>query len=484
VFIDATLAANKKVCSNHIRGCRSQLDPDDSYSRCESCRKVERTRDQERRAAAAIAAQVSANATEKTCTTCRKVLSMDMFQGEKAGVTTKTCRPCRDDNKKQDAKRDLEHRNALARVTAAKPERKQNKRAYRDENHEKMVQYDLTSKARRLESLGPEGYLAHNAAQAATWRSKNPEKYAAFNEKRRTDLHQFFKANYVQPSKNKILEFTITEEDFASIAREPCFYCGEMENIEVDGVSVERGFNGIDRKDQTRGYVLDNCVSACNMCNIMKKSLHVDIFLKRVEHMVSYNFQMETEAKRFPHVFRDHMDCKFITYVNSAKKRNKHFYLTRDEFNAIVNNNCYLCDKPTSETHLTGIDRFDSSIGYIFDNCRPCCGECNYMKNDYEFDFFREKLLIIYHHRILPSKSSELTNSFVDVAPTELQFMSIMQRSQKKTKIEIAKKSMIRKQKSHDHLRETLGDEEYRRKHATDVAERRRKKKQNSASEL
>jgi len=130
VFIDVTVASGKKVCKNHIRGCRAQLDLDFKFTKCDVCREKERLRDQTLRAAAASAAsQVTADATEKPCTTCRKVFSMNMFQGEK-GIT-KTCRTCRDDNKKQDENRNREHRNALARIAEAKPERKKQKRESR-----------------------------------------------------------------------------------------------------------------------------------------------------------------------------------------------------------------------------------------------------------------------------------------------------------------------------------------------------------------
>ena len=52
---------------------------------------------------------------------------MEMFQGKKR-ATTKTCRSCRDVNCRQDALRDRDHRNALARVAEAQPERKDRKR--------------------------------------------------------------------------------------------------------------------------------------------------------------------------------------------------------------------------------------------------------------------------------------------------------------------------------------------------------------------
>lgn len=131
VFVDETKSLGKKVCKNYIRGCSAQLDLDFSYSGCDKCREEKRLREQAKReATAAIAAQVADDASEKPCTTCFKVLPMDMFRGKKGG-TTKQCQVCRDDNKKQDELRDREHRNALARVAESQPVRRERKREAR-----------------------------------------------------------------------------------------------------------------------------------------------------------------------------------------------------------------------------------------------------------------------------------------------------------------------------------------------------------------
>jgi hypothetical protein len=45
-----------------------------------------------------------------------------------------------------------------------------------------------------------------------------------------------------------------------------------------------------------------------------------------------------------------------------------------------------------------GIDRYDNKKGYILENIRPCCGECNYMKIDYDFNDVIEKLMLIYNN--------------------------------------------------------------------------------------
>jgi hypothetical protein len=49
LFIDETKLAGKKLCYNHKRGCRTQLDESYTKSRCEPCLVVEREKDKMRR---------------------------------------------------------------------------------------------------------------------------------------------------------------------------------------------------------------------------------------------------------------------------------------------------------------------------------------------------------------------------------------------------------------------------------------------------
>ena len=52
---------------------------------------------------------------------------------------------------------------------------------------------------------------------------------------------------------------------------------------------------------------------------------------------------------------------------------------------------CYLCGKESNYKHSNGIDRINNDIGYTEDNIACCCAECNYMKNNYQYDDFIEK---------------------------------------------------------------------------------------------
>lgn len=87
-----------------------------------------------------------------------------------------------------------------------------------------------------------------------------------------------FNALYLEYSigaKRRNLEFSLTKEQFRNITSSNCFYC----NIEPKQQARRKGrnnglytHNGIDRKNNN-GYILDNCVACCKICNIAKATL-------------------------------------------------------------------------------------------------------------------------------------------------------------------------------------------------------------------
>lgn len=63
----------------------------------------------------------------------------------------------------------------------------------------------------------------------------------------------------------KIKGWTLTFEEYAKLIAEPCTYC-KLPNMETYGT-------GLDRLDNKRGYHLDNVVSCCPECNIVRNSI-------------------------------------------------------------------------------------------------------------------------------------------------------------------------------------------------------------------
>lgn len=83
----------------------------------------------------------------------------------------------------------------------------------------------------------------------------------------------------------------------------------------------------------------------------------------------------------------------FNQYKFNAKKRMLDFILTKQEFNSITCQNCFYCGAPpkplgfvrlgyNGAATVNGIDRVNSDLGYLVNNCVASCSDCNYMKMD------------------------------------------------------------------------------------------------------
>lgn len=98
-----------------------------------------------------------------------------------------------------------------------------------------------------------------------------------------------------------------------------------------------------------------------------------------------------------------------MRYIRSAVKRGIEWRLSPEEFLQIVKKDCTYCNDPpriynskpnygkgkTVKTLMNGIDRKDSSLGYITGNVVPCCGTCNRMKMAMDESDFRFQVLKI-----------------------------------------------------------------------------------------
>lgn len=69
---------------------------------------------------------------------------------------------------------------------------------------------------------------------------------------------------YKHSAKKRGYEWSISDADAEALFVAPCEYCGQTE------------LNGIDRVDNTIGYVEGNVVSCCSTCNYAKKDMTMD----------------------------------------------------------------------------------------------------------------------------------------------------------------------------------------------------------------
>lgn len=110
--------------------------------------------------------------------------------------------------------------------------------------------------------------------------------YGAANRKPKGEANKnSLISSYKSNAKRKKLEFNLTNDEMVKLFQSNCFYCGsEPKNIydrpRTNGAYV---YNGIDRKDNKIGYVLDNVVPCCSQCNYVKNSFDYVDFIKWVD---------------------------------------------------------------------------------------------------------------------------------------------------------------------------------------------------------
>ena len=477
VFVDETAALGKKLCKQYVRGCRAQLDAEYPKSTCEECLVIEREKDRARRGYAQKTTAPEPN--KQVCTTCCKTLDEEQFIGHN-DVQTKTCASCRESNRLQDMKRDKEHRNELARIAEQKPERKAVKQQWNENNYEKVALKSMNYRQRQIEA-DVDQYLNKNAENAKQWRDNNPEK-VAINNLNKINSVELQYGVYSRSARDKNLDFKLSITDFTILTEQSCYYCGIMQ---------ERGFNGIDRMNSEVGYVADNCVSCCQMCNYMKASLSVDAFLGRVEHILTYNGRIN--GRLFPEMFPDYNSCSYNRYTIRASKKNIEFALSQAEFDALKLHPCYLCGKQSNSQHLNGIDRIDNNKGYMMDNVKPCCFGCNHIKRNYVLDDIFNKFMDIHSFKIVDENAVQ-TNFMVNQITVEsvengianydvnneliqTNNKDMVTNTNKKTDEEKREAARIRKANQRLRLKEKYGNDEYNRQKAEELAKYRKNKK-------
>ncbi len=110
-------------------------------------------------------------------------------------------------------------------------------------------------------------------------------------------------------------------------------------------------------------------------------------------------------AKRFSGVLSPkykHGCNRFCEYRLHARDRNIIFDLPVEDFKRLITQPCHYCNGfstyKNKQSRGNGIDRKDSNIGYIIDNCVPCCATCNFVKNSMPYSDFITYIRSIYEN--------------------------------------------------------------------------------------
>jgi hypothetical protein len=123
-----------------------------------------------------------------------------------------------------------------------------------------------------------------------TWKSvgaKNKPWQLACGQAARNNLE----FQYKRGAKKRNLDYSLTSEEFDKLVTGNCLYCGDSLTNTIKGQGKTSGdfkYTGIDRVDSSKGYILDNCVSCCWMCNNMKHTTSKEIFINHIKKIYEY----------------------------------------------------------------------------------------------------------------------------------------------------------------------------------------------------
>lgn len=85
-------------------------------------------------------------------------------------------------------------------------------------------------------------------------------------------------------AKCRNLEIDLTDDQILHLVSLPCFYCDLPYS---NTTRTERGdyinHNGLDRVDNTKGYLLSNVVPCCRYCNFAKMDVELKDWMSRIE---------------------------------------------------------------------------------------------------------------------------------------------------------------------------------------------------------
>lgn len=87
---------------------------------------------------------------------------------------------------------------------------------------------------------------------------------------------------YKRHAKSRGYIWDLPRGEVESLIKQNCFYCGSTpSNIQkTKNTTAPLVYNGIDRKDNKKGYCVENVVPCCSICNRAKGNLDYDSWIR------------------------------------------------------------------------------------------------------------------------------------------------------------------------------------------------------------
>lgn len=122
--------------------------------------------------------------------------------------------------------------------------------------------------------------------------------------------YKYLFASYRAGARRRKFDFQLDIQQFVEIISRPCTYCNrpprdfniylknngtrKSSHLSTTQRGVDKAWikaNGIDRIENNIGYTLDNSISCCSVCNMMKHSMNVVHFIAHIEQIHKHFIQ-------------------------------------------------------------------------------------------------------------------------------------------------------------------------------------------------
>ena len=107
--------------------------------------------------------------------------------------------------------------------------------------------------------------------------------------------------NYKNHARQRNITFELSFEQFLYLTQQNCHYCGcKPSNVQKpNGDNGDFIYNGIDRKDNTKGYTIENCVPCNDICNRAKGAMLYKEFIQWIKRLVDNGvWKGDTDANK------------------------------------------------------------------------------------------------------------------------------------------------------------------------------------------
>jgi len=325
VFVDMVISKGKRVCTGYLRGCREELDETYKKKKCPLCLEKDREKEQKLKERKLETLSEEDEHGNKLCSTCFSYKKPEEYIGEKS-LPVKQCLSCRAQNKRADGNRNREHRNQKALENSKRTENRF--KQYVKDAREQKKAFEITFEhfctltllpCRYCGVIQEEGYngldriISH---LGFTVENTAPCCHMCNKMKHILSEEVFFKtlehiltfsgklsggnlfpevfrnssstvySMVLKRAENKGLPCDILLADYDSIVISPCYLCGK----EIS----EHHKNGIDRVDNSLGYLLSNVKPCCTHCNYIKGVLSLDSMFSKMKQI--YWFQVSQNS--------------------------------------------------------------------------------------------------------------------------------------------------------------------------------------------